>query len=43
MLKRNSIKVHCKFGARQKREPADRIGDFGNFLNCLLKALLNID
>ena len=31
MLKRNSFNVHCKFGARQKREPADRIGDFGNF------------
>ena len=31
MLKRNSINVHCKFGAHQKREPADRIVDFGNF------------
>ena len=33
MLKRNSLNLHCQFGARQKWEPADRIGDFGNFLN----------
>ena len=30
MLKRNSINVHCKFGACQKWELAGRIGDFGN-------------
>ena len=33
MVKRNSINVHCKFGACQKWEPAGRIGDFGNFLS----------
>ena len=47
MLKRNSINVHCKFGARQKWEPAGRIGDFGNFLNGFAKSprliVLNID
>ena len=31
MLKRESINVHCKFGARQKWQPAGCIGDFGNF------------
>ena len=47
MLKCNSINVHCKFGARQKWEPASRIGDFGNFLNSFSKTprlyVLNID
>ena len=47
MLKRNSINVHCKFGARQKWEPAGRIGDSGNFLNGFAKIprliVLNID
>ena len=47
MLKRNSINVHCKFGARQKWEPAGRIDDFRNFLNDFAKSLwlivLNID
>ena len=47
MLKCNSINVHCKFGARQKWEPAGRIGDFGNFLNSFAKTprliVLNID
>ena len=38
MLKRNSFNVHWKFGACQKREPAGRIGDFGNFLNGLAKS-----
>ena len=38
MLKRNSINVHCKFGARQKWELAGRIGDFGNFLNVFAKS-----
>ena len=33
MLKRNSINIHCKFGAQQTWELAGRIGDFGNFLN----------
>ena len=32
MLRRNFINIHCKFGARQKWEPAGRMGDFGNFL-----------
>ena len=47
MLKRNSINVHCKFGACQKWEPAGRICDFGNFLNGFAKSpllvILNID
>ena len=47
MLKRNSINVHCKFGARQKWELAGRIGDFGHFLNSFAKSpqliVLNID
>ena len=47
MMKRNSINVHCKFGACQKWEPAGRIGDFGNFLNGFAKSqrliVLNID
>ena len=38
MLKRNSVNVHCKFGARQKWEPAGRLGDFGNFFNGLAKS-----
>ena len=47
MLKRNSINVHCKFGACQKWELADRISDFGNFLKGFAKSpqsiVLNID
>ena len=47
MVKRNSINVHCKFGACQKWEPAGRIGDSGNFLNGFAKSpllvVLNID
>ena len=48
MLKRNSVNVQCKFGARQKWEPAGRINiDFGNFLNGFDKSqgliVLNID
>ena len=47
MLKRNSINVHCKFGAHQKWELAGRIGDFGNFLNGFAQSpqliVLNID
>ena len=47
MLKRNSINVHCKFGAHQRWELAGRIGDFGNFLNGFAKSpqliVLNID
>ena len=47
MLKRNSINVHCKFGAHQKWEPAGCMGDFGNFLNGFAKSprliVLNID
>ena len=31
MLKHNSFNVHWKFGACQKWEPADRIGDFEKF------------
>ena len=38
LLKRNSINVHCKFGARQKWEPAGRMGDFGHFSTVSLKA-----
>ena len=38
MLKRNSFNVHWKFGACQKWEPANRIGDFGNFLNGFAKS-----
>ena len=39
MLKRNSVNVQCKFGARQKLEPAGRINiDFGNFLNGFAKS-----
>ena len=38
MLKRYCINVHCKFGARQKWEPAGRIGDFGNFWNGFVKS-----
>ena len=38
MLKRNGINLHCKFGARQKREPAGRMGDFGTFLNGFAKS-----
>ena len=38
MLKRNSINVQCKFGARRKWEPAGRTGDFGNFLNGFAKS-----
>ena len=47
ILKRNSINVHCKFGARQTWEPAGRIGDFGHFFNGFAKSprliVLNID
>ena len=47
MLKRNSINVHCKFGACQKWELAGRISDFGNFLKGFAKSpqliVLNID
>ena len=47
MLKRYCINVHCKFGARQKWEPAGRIGNFGNFLNGFTNSprliVLNID
>ena len=47
MLKRNSINVHCKFGACQKWELAGRISDFGNFLKRFAKSpqliVLNID
>ena len=47
MLKRNSINIHCKFGAQQTWELAGRIGDFGNFLNGFAKSpqliVLNID
>ena len=47
MLKRNSIDHHYKFGARQKWEPAGRIGDFINFLNGFAKSprliVLNTD
>ena len=39
MLKRDSINVQCKFGARQKWEPAGRINiDFENVLNGFTKA-----
>ena len=38
MLKRDSFNVHDKYGACQKREPAGRIGDFGNFFNGFVKA-----
>ena len=38
MLRRYCINVHCKFGARQKWEPAGRIGDFGNFWNGFVKS-----
>ena len=38
LLKRSSINVHCKFGARQKWEPAGRMGDFGHFSTVSLKA-----
>ena len=38
MLKLNSFKVYCKFDACQKREPAGRIGDFGNLLNGFAKS-----
>ena len=48
MLKRNSVNVQGKFGARQKWERAARINiDFGNFLNGFAKSqgliVLNID
>ena len=47
MLKRNSINIHCKFGAQQTWELAGRIGDFGNFLNGFAQSpqliVLNID
>ena len=47
MLKRNSINVHCKFGAHQTWELAGRIGDFGNFLTIFAQSpqliVLNID
>ena len=48
-MKRNSFKVHWKYGACQKWEPAGRIGDFGNFLNGfaksprVLRTVLNIE
>ena len=42
MLKRNSINLHCTLliftGARQKWEPAGRMGDFGHFSTVSLKA-----
>ena len=38
MLKRNSFKFLCKFGASQKLEPARFIGEFGNFLNGFAKS-----
>ena len=37
MMKRNSINGHCKFGACQNWEPADRIGDFEIFFNGFAK------
>ena len=37
-MKRNSSNGHCKFGACQNLEPADRIGDFEIFLMVSLKA-----
>ena len=37
MLKRNSINLHCKFGARQKWESAGRICDFEFFWTVSLK------
>ena len=48
MLKRNSINVHSHSRPLVKsREPAGRIGDFGNFLNGFAKSqrliVLNID
>ena len=48
MLKRNSINVHSHTRPLVKsREPAGRIGDFGNFLNGFAKSqrliVLNID
>ena len=47
MLKRNSVNVHCKFGARQKWDPDGRTGDFRNFSNGFAKSprlmVLNID
>ena len=38
MLKRNSINFHCKFGARQKWEPPNCIGDLEIFWTVSLKA-----